>query len=426
MNPQWFANTLSTLISTKSEFIQKRGGILDHQHLLTVWKEYPQEIHSVLLRLMENFHVSIPITNLGDNIYEGQSVIPALLSEESIPSEILKHWIPQEIKLKRMYQFQCLPIDLFPRLVASILVIMGIRRTRVWKDGLLINQNDSKALISFHPLYQGIITSFSGRNWFSLFQRVKLTLNMLVKRWEDLPVKVFVTCSNCFGYHENPFEWFYCFEWNKCYQAFSDGKQSMHCEKNASSVAIVELVPELVRSDIPMVNVEDIILEEKLGEGSFSVVYKGEFEGKPVAVKQIKTIELETELREFIQEIEILHNENHPNLLQVIAIVASPPWLISPLAGYGSLAEILYNLKFDWNWKLALRVSYDIASGLNYLHNLDPPVLHCDIRSPNILIFSLNETDSVVAKVVCDILIINLFKIELFFQRLILVWLNIP
>src|SRR5579883_844691 len=41
----------------------------------------------------------------------------------------------------------------------------------------------------------------------------------------------------------------------------------------------------------------------------------------------------------------------------------------------------------------------DIANGMNYLHSLNPPIIHCDLRSPNILLMSLKYDDEIVGKV---------------------------
>ena len=46
-----------------------------------------------------------------------------------------------------------------------------------------------------------------------------------------------------------------------------------------------------------------------------------------------------------------------------------------------------------------LRLACDIAKGCAFMHNLTPPVLHRDLKSPNVLIASLSENDEIVAKV---------------------------
>jgi len=45
-----------------------------------------------------------------------------------------------------------------------------------------------------------------------------------------------------------------------------------------------------------------------------------------------------------------------------------------------------------------LKIALDIASALSYLHNFDPPIIHRDVRSPNILIVSLEPDSKTFAK----------------------------
>ena len=40
------------------------------------------------------------------------------------------------------------------------------------------------------------------------------------------------------------------------------------------------------------------------------------------------------------------------------------------------------------NWPLTLRYVVDIATGMNFLHTAIPPIIHNDLKSPNILIVS--------------------------------------
>lgn len=401
IHPQWLANTMATLISTKSVFISKKKGILDHQHLQTVWKEYSPAVHKLLLQFMEKFHVAIPFSGIeSSNLYEGQSVIPALLSDVQ-PPEVLTSWDVRLNRLKRLYQFhEVFPVDLFPRLSASLLLAMGIRKTRFWKDGIIVFEEDSKALISVQIPEKGILLCFSGNQWFALFRKVKLLIEMLLNKWEQLTISKYVVCTSC-SQSEPLLKWSHCFDWKECYESFYESQMVLECKKSQKVDKIVNLIPEMIRSEISKVPRTKITLLEKIGEGSFAHVYRGEYRKQEVAVKQLKSGVLdnqEEELRRFFQETELLHNHNHPNLLGILAMVLSPPWLIFPFAKYGSLYDHLHIIKGNWMWPLPLRTAFDIASGLHYLHTLELPIIHCDLRTPNILIFSLNYRDQVIAK----------------------------
>lgn len=37
-------------------------------------------------------------------------------------------------------------------------------------------------------------------------------------------------------------------------------------------------------------------------------------------------------------------------------------------------------------WPLRLRILYEIALGVNFLHNMNPPLLHHDLKTQNILL----------------------------------------
>jgi serine/threonine protein kinase len=51
------------------------------------------------------------------------------------------------------------------------------------------------------------------------------------------------------------------------------------------------------------------------------------------------------------------------------------------------------------SWQFRVRVALDVARGMQYLHSLVPPIAHRDLRSPNVFILSRNANSSVVAKI---------------------------
>jgi serine/threonine protein kinase len=53
----------------------------------------------------------------------------------------------------------------------------------------------------------------------------------------------------------------------------------------------------------------------------------------------------------------------------------------------------------DFPWSLRIRILLDIATGMNYLQSREPPIIHRDLRSPNIFLGSLSEHSPVRAKI---------------------------
>jgi len=93
----------------------------------------------------------------------------------------------------------------------------------------------------------------------------------------------------------------------------------------------------------------------------------------------------------------------HPNLLRLKGFCLEPPCIVTELIEGGSLLDFLNdptkNVLLDW--RLRLKIANDIAKGCAFLHSTSPPILHRDLKSPNILLVDLSPSASVVAKV-CD------------------------
>src|SRR5690606_31762984 len=60
------------------------------------------------------------------------------------------------------------------------------------------------------------------------------------------------------------------------------------------------------------------------------------------------------------------------------------PYIVTEYAANGSLADVIENKKIKNNkWYEVVRISIDIANGINFLH--ENGIIHCDLKSKNIL-----------------------------------------
>lgn len=136
----------------------------------------------------------------------------------------------------------------------------------------------------------------------------------------------------------------------------------------------------------------EVRLSEELGRGAWGVVYKGMFRGQSVAVKQIhELIRSQTYLEALNQEINVMANLRHPNLLQFIgAVLDGPPMIVTEVMDM-SLRDA-YEKKVltpDPSCRpVILSIMRDVAVGLNYLHCLPEPIIHRDLSSSNVLLES--------------------------------------
>jgi len=152
-------------------------------------------------------------------------------------------------------------------------------------------------------------------------------------------------------------------------------------------------------------NHEDLTTTEMLGEGSTANVHRGKFkqeapadevgeeeeEGRQITEVAIKEFlfgkENHEQLSKFlVREIEVLSLLNHDNLVRLIGIVEKPTCIVMELCHGGVLYDLLYRSTYRVQWEQQLKIACDIAEAMEYLHGLEPPVIHRDLKSLNCLL----------------------------------------
>lgn len=133
------------------------------------------------------------------------------------------------------------------------------------------------------------------------------------------------------------------------------------------------------------------IFIKQLGRGGFAEVWLAEdnLTGVQVAVKVYApgTGLDENGIRIFTQEFSVVFDMNHTNLLRPTHYdcFERMPYLIMPYIKNGSAFKYIaegQNIPEDECWKML----HDVASGLAYLHEKLPPLIHQDIKPDNIMI----------------------------------------
>eukprot|EP00850_Spirogloea_muscicola_P001951 SM000007S20911 [mRNA] locus=s7:899401:905780:+ [translate_table: standard] len=136
---------------------------------------------------------------------------------------------------------------------------------------------------------------------------------------------------------------------------------------------------------------EDIIIGDRIGLGSYGEVYRGDWHGSEVAVKKFLEQDVQgAALEEFRGEVAIMKRLRHPNVVLFMGAVTRPPHLsiVTEFLPRGSLYRLLHRQHANTTIDIArrLRMALDVAKGMNYLHSSNPPIVHCDLKSPNLLV----------------------------------------
>ncbi|BAU00522.1 serine/threonine-protein kinase [Vigna angularis] len=134
---------------------------------------------------------------------------------------------------------------------------------------------------------------------------------------------------------------------------------------------------------------EDLQLREEIGQGSYATVYHGIWNGSDVAVKvYFGNGYTEETLQDYRKEIDIMKRLRHPNVLLFMGAVYSQERLaiVTELLPRGSLFKNLHRNNQTLDIRRRLRVALDVARGMNYLHHRNPPIVHRDLKSSNLLV----------------------------------------
>ena len=139
--------------------------------------------------------------------------------------------------------------------------------------------------------------------------------------------------------------------------------------------------------------------DKKLGEGSFGIVFKGTFRVNTVAIKRMKeAADNEEQMEEFKKEVAMLDKFRDDYIVHFYGAVFIPGkiCMVTELAKYGSLNDLIINHPQRLHTKIRVKILLDAAKGIQYLHTNG--ILHRDIKPDNILVFDINETNGINAK----------------------------
>ncbi|KAJ6687313.1 MAP KINASE KINASE KINASE-LIKE PROTEIN [Salix koriyanagi] len=78
----------------------------------------------------------------------------------------------------------------------------------------------------------------------------------------------------------------------------------------------------------------------------------------------------------------------HPNVVLFMGAVTRAPNLsiVTEFLPRGSLYRLLHRPNNQLDERRRLRMAFDAARGMNYLHNCTPMIVHRDLKSPNLLV----------------------------------------
>jgi hypothetical protein len=140
---------------------------------------------------------------------------------------------------------------------------------------------------------------------------------------------------------------------------------------------------------VKVVEFDQVVRERKIGAGGFGEVFKGSLNGEEVAIKRVLDMD-ERKARTFLREINTMSRLQHPNITILVGVAVSNDdcYLLTEYVQRGSLFDLLHSKKrkVRLSWANVITVLRGTTVGMDYLHSMDPPFLHRDLKSQNLLI----------------------------------------
>lgn len=140
------------------------------------------------------------------------------------------------------------------------------------------------------------------------------------------------------------------------------------------------------------IDYSELTQNECLGTGGFGAVYRGFFKGKEVAIKKLFCEDggniSPLQLQELESEVASLRSLNHSRLVSFIGACLQPPNLciVTEFVPGGSLHHLLHKAKTPLTRSQQAKMGLQICEGVTFLHSLEPPVVHRDLKSLNIVL----------------------------------------
>ncbi|XP_030259800.1 receptor-interacting serine/threonine-protein kinase 2 isoform X2 [Sparus aurata] len=147
-------------------------------------------------------------------------------------------------------------------------------------------------------------------------------------------------------------------------------------------------------STLPVIPYQKLTDLYYLSRGGFGTVFKAQHSDWRTTVA-IKCLKLDSPVGErerncLLKEAEVLHKARFNYIIQIFGICNEPEFfcIVTEFMSNGSLDLLLHEKDMypELAWPLRLRILYEIALGVNFLHNMNPPLLHHDLKTQNILL----------------------------------------
>jgi len=149
---------------------------------------------------------------------------------------------------------------------------------------------------------------------------------------------------------------------------------------------IIREIYQIKQLDGFIINITELELKHKIGEGAFAEVFLSVYKGKNVAVKTLKSSKFQA-FNSWFREASLFRRmPENPHILHCFGCCADPLCIVTEYMEGGSLFDALHTHKWRLRFSQIFQVALNICNGMKHLHSLKPPIIHRDLTSHNVLL----------------------------------------
>jgi serine/threonine protein kinase/Leucine-rich repeat (LRR) protein len=456
----WIIGLFRMLIGTQSQFI--KNGLLKESNVAHIWKGLAEDedVREMMLVVLENVELIYRISRrsalrqVGRDLrraalakvdppefFSGRSVridvrnvivVPALLSTKKPNFSLFGlRWGRDKFfdlasnpacRVIRIFQFDTLPVSLFPRLLVRILSRPGLQPLYLWRHGVVVCGGDGDGggglpaqsvgsssdadsegtrarsttllVLEEHVQSSSVNVVVFGQHPGQLSCAVEDDIEHVVINHLGNKYRVMIPCRACLeseAHRKTPS----LVPLSHIMMLISRSQTSFSCPNCCAVVPLEKLVPDIFGCEVQdyVTDWSDVQLGDRLVRGLKSDIFKATYNGETVVVKRAKLDEDASAqekfglYREYASEGWLLSRLASPHLVRLRGILMNPYALILEYFPAGSLADLLSRRFGDLTLEGKMVLAVDVARGMQYLHRATPPILHRDLKSGNVLLW---------------------------------------
>jgi hypothetical protein len=136
----------------------------------------------------------------------------------------------------------------------------------------------------------------------------------------------------------------------------------------------------------------------EIGDGGSCTVYRATIDSIPCAIKVLAENADEWDTKQFASEVNLLRRVQHSNLCRLYASSTNGPrkCLVLEHMGGGALDKRLV-AQPPLGWQQRVSIALETCRGLDYLHSLNPPMIHRDVSelTVKLIVYSAHLHDAI-------------------------------